>query len=240
MMKFEGQVPPHPRRPVNDSWMVIFADLLALLLTFFVLMYSMNSVQVSKWKAVVDSLSEHLNPERAKIQEKDWEKVETALIKQKQALSLHYLKNIIEEKLQYDPVLRRSSVQLLGDRLAISLPADLIFEKGSSSMTKEAYAAMMELGASLRHIRNRITVVGHTDLEPTSGLQYPSNWELSLVRAISVANMIRTSGYREKIETFGNGSSRFRDMDESIPLNKRYLLARRVDVIIRQDDRDGL
>lgn len=239
-MEFDNLPVGTRAKATGDSWMVIFADLLALLLTFFVLMYSMNSVQVSKWKAMVESLSENLNPERARIQEKDWETAETALVQQKQALSLNYLKNIIEEKLQYDPILRRSTVQLLDDRLAISLPADLIFEKGSSALTKESYAAMLELGDSLRNIKNRISVVGHTDMEPTSGKKYPSNWELSLVRAINVANMIKKSGYRQKIEIFGNGSSRFGDMDETIPLNKRYKLARRVDVVIRQEDKGPL
>ena len=44
----------------------------------------------------------------------------------------------------------------------------------------------------------------------------------------------RAAGYRGTIEAFGEGSSRFGDLDESIPLDERYHLARRVDVIILQ------
>ncbi|PHZ83349.1 flagellar motor protein MotB [Paremcibacter congregatus] len=229
-----------PEQANKDSWMIVFADLLALLLTFFVLMFSMSSVQVSKWKAVVESLSENLNPERAQIQEEDWQNVEAAQIPIKEALNLSYLNRIFSDKLQYDPILRRSTVTELDDRLAIALPADLIFEKGASKFSPGAYKSLQELAVALESIPNKITVVGHTDLEPTSGRRYPTNWELSLVRAISVAQMIEAAGYSQNIETFGNGPSRFSALDQNILLSDRYLLARRVDIFIHQDTKAPL
>lgn len=224
----------------DQSWLIIFADLLALLLTFFVLMFSMSSVQVSKWEAVVESLSENLNPSRAQIQDVDWQNIEAAMSPQKEALNLSYLKKIFEDKLRYDPILRRSSVILLDDRLAITMPADLIFETGQSEFSRDAYKSMQELGAALQSIQNRITVVGHTDMEPTSGRRYPTNWELSLVRAISVARLIAAAGYTNNIETFGYGSSRFDELDENIPLDERYFLARRVDIFIHLEDKEPI
>ncbi len=225
-----------PSEPPDESWLIIFSDLLALLLTFFVLLFSMNSVQVAKWEAVIESLSQNLNKKMAKIDDKDWKNIEVSMVPEKEALSLPYLKKILEDKLQYDPILGRSSVNLLDDRLIITLPADLIFEKGQSELSLDAYRSMKELGASLQFIQNKITVVGHTDLEPTSGRYYPSNWELSLVRAISIAKMIENAGYTKNIETFGNGPSRFDELDKNIPLDERYLLARRVDVVIYRED----
>lgn len=221
-----------------NSWMVIFADLLALLLTFFVLMFSMSSVEVAEWEAMVTSLSENLNPERAKIQDTDWNKIDEALTFEETALSLDYLKNIFEEKLSHDPILTRSTVTVLDDRLAISLPADLIFELGQAELATDARSAMLELGEALRSIDNEVIVVGHSDLEPISGKLYPTNWELSLARALSISKLIRSGGYRGKIEAFGNGSSRFGDLDETIPFDERYHLARRVDVIILQKKKD--
>ncbi len=220
------------------GWMVIFADLLALLLTFFVLMFSMSSVQVSKWQAMVTSLSENLNPERANIQDEDWNKIDEALVFEETALSLVYLKNIFEEKLSRDPILTRSTVTVLDDRLSISLPADLIFELGQAQLEPDARAAMLELGAALSSIDNEIIVVGHSDLEPISGRFYPTNWELSLVRAISIAQLIKSGGYMGDVEAYGNGSSRFKFLDETIPLDERYHLARRVDVIVLQKKKD--
>lgn len=221
-----------------NSWMVIFADLLALLLTFFVLMFSMSSVQVQEWQALVTSLSERLNPERAFIQEIDWNKIDEALVFEEQALNLDYLKNVFEEKLSHDPILTRSTVTVLDDRLAISLPSDLIFELGQAELAADARGAMLELGEALRSIDNEVIVVGHSDLAPISGRLYPTNWELSLVRALSIAKLIRSGGYRGNIEAYGNGSSRFNELDESIPLDERYHLARRVDVIVLENKKD--
>lgn len=232
------QKEPPQQKAGEESWLIIFADLLSLLLTFFVLMFSMSSVQVSQWEAAVKSLSENLNRSQAQIQQEDWHNIEAALVPEKEALSLPYLKRILEDKLQYDPILRRSSVKLLDDRLAITLPADLIFEKGQSEFSRDAYKSMRELGASLQSIENKITVVGHTDPEPTSGRFYPTNWELSLVRALSVARLIKQAGYTRHIEIFGDGPSRFDELDKSIPLNERYILARRVDILIYREDSD--
>ncbi|HPF46261.1 MAG: OmpA family protein [Alphaproteobacteria bacterium] len=224
----------HESKSDPNSWMVIFADLLALLLTFFVLMFSMSSVQVSEWQAMVTSLSENLNPERAKIQDINWNKIDEALSYEEEGLNLEYLKNIFEEKLSHDPILTRSTITVLDDRLAISLPADLIFDLGQAELDPDARSAMIELGEALRSIDNEVMVVGHSDLAPISGKQYPTNWELSLVRALSISKLIQAGGYRGTIEAFGEGSSRFGDLDESIPLDERYHLARRVDVIILQ------
>jgi len=226
------------RKPPDESWLVIFADLLALLLTFFVLMFSMSSVQVSKWEAVVESLSNNLNPNRPKIQNEDWHNVDAAMMPEVEALSLAYLHRVFEDKLRYDPILRHSSVALLDDRLTITLPADLIFQKGQSEFSDDASKSLLELSGALQALPNKITVVGHTDPEPTSGVRYPSNWELSLVRAISVARLIEQAGYTKNIETFGDGPSRFDGLDQSIPLDKRYLLARRVDIVIYRENKE--
>ncbi len=226
------------RKSDPNTWMVIFADLLALLLTFFVLMFSMSSVQVAEWQALVTSLSDNLNPERARIQEIDWDKVDESLVLEEQALNLDYLKNVFEEKLSHDPILTRSTVTVLDDRLAISLPSDLIFGLGQANLNPDARKAMIELGEALRSIDNAVMVVGHSDLSPISGRRYPTNWELSLVRAMSISKLIKSGGYQGEIEAYGNGSSRFGELDDSIPLDQRYHLARRVDVIILQNKQD--
>ena len=50
------------RRNYSKGWMITFADLLSLMLAFFVLLFAMSKVEVDSWKALVDSLSNRLNP----------------------------------------------------------------------------------------------------------------------------------------------------------------------------------
>ena len=48
---------------LSTVWLVIFADLVALLLTFFVMLFSMSNVTVESWQKMVDALTDALNPE---------------------------------------------------------------------------------------------------------------------------------------------------------------------------------
>jgi chemotaxis protein MotB len=56
------EMPPAP--PPDRVWMVIFTDLVSLMLTFFVLLFAMSSVQFDRWKAMTEALSQTLNPAR--------------------------------------------------------------------------------------------------------------------------------------------------------------------------------
>ena len=52
-------------KTISNAWMVTFADLTALMLTFFVLLFSMSKVETSHWEAIVDSLKHELNPSKS-------------------------------------------------------------------------------------------------------------------------------------------------------------------------------
>ena len=59
-MSDDFALPESPK--ASNAWMVIFADLTALLLTFFVLLFSMSSVNVAEWEEVISSFSTRLGP----------------------------------------------------------------------------------------------------------------------------------------------------------------------------------
>ena len=52
----------------DQSWMLIFTDLVSLMLTFFVLLFSMSVVKVDAWNNVVSALSQSLKPSERKAQ----------------------------------------------------------------------------------------------------------------------------------------------------------------------------
>lgn len=218
----------------SPAWMIIFADLLALMLTFFVLMFSMNAVQVDDWRSVADTLSDRLNPVRSQVQDKPWGGHEGATVNLPLGKNLSYIATVLAEKLAADPVLKESRVRFLGDRVAISIPADLLFKAGAAKISDPAaYAALAELAAMLRHIDNHITVVGYMDPAPTEGTPYPSPWELSLGRALFIARILKQSGYRGPLAVLGYGERRFGTLLDGLPPALQARLARRVDIVIR-------
>ena len=142
---------------------------------------------------------------------------------------------MIVEKFVDEPVLGRSIVQRLEDRLVISLPADALFEPGQTALTQAARNAALALVGSLRYFSNRIEVYGHADPRPLRMPDMASNWELSIARAATFADALRESGYSRPIRAFGYGDARFADIAPALALEERYRLARRVDVVIREE-----
>ena len=124
-------------------------------------------------------------------------------------------------------------------RVVLSLPADSLFPPGSADLVPGARRVLFLLGESLSVFANRVSVEGHTDPIQIQNDRYPSNWELSIDRAASVARALRQSGYTKTIAVYGHGSSRFDDVDIRLPRDERYAKSRRVDVLIDEPEAEG-
>lgn len=221
------------KEEARGAWMVTFTDLVSLMLTFFVMLFSMATVQIDKWDEVTDSLSTTLNPKKTESVATATADFNISTVFRKRAINLEYLQAVLLEKVEKDKVLSRTMVQLLDDRLLISLPGDLLFDKGSKTLSQRAESSMLKIGDVLRHVSNQIVITGHTDPVPSSGADYASNWELSLYRAIEVGNALRKSGFTQEFMAYGNGDSGFNQLP-AIAKEKKYALARRVDIMVLQ------
>ncbi|MBT3358844.1 MAG: flagellar motor protein MotB [Rhodospirillales bacterium] len=218
-------------RPASKAWMVIFTDLVSLMLTFFVLLFSMSSVQIDQWDEMTDALSQTLNPSSEKTVTAVTAEYNIATMFRRRAVNLDYLGAVLEDTVTKDPVLSRSRLMRLEDRLVVALPGDLLFAPGRAELSERARQALFVLGGVLRNVGNQIGVNGHTDPTPPAGGGYQSNWELSMGRAAVVANSLRNSGYSEDIIAYGYADSRFGDLPD-LPNEERMSLARRVDIIV--------
>lgn len=217
----------------SGAWMVTFTDLVSLLLTFFVMLFSMSTLQLDKWEAITDSLSTTLNPTKIETVASATAEYNISTVFRKRAINLEYLQAVLHEKMAQDKILSRSMIQLLDDRLLISLPGDLLFVSGSKNLSTRAEETMLKLGDVLRHVSNQVVITGHTDPEPANGADYASNWELSLFRAVSVGNALRKSGFTQEFLAYGYGDSGYEQLP-NIPETEKKSLARRVDVLILQ------
>lgn len=220
---------PPGRGPAKQMWLVTFTDLVSLMLAFFVLLFSMSTIKTDQWKTVTESLTRRLNPSA------EAEPVAAANIgglTQDVGLRLTYLATLLETQMEVDPILRGALIHRLGDRLAISLPSDLLFGPGEALLERKAQAALFELGGILTHIANDIVVFGHTDPRPVTGERFTSNWELSVARAVAVSNELRRAGYTRDIIAYGAAESRFEDVTDLLPMSRRLELGRRVDILV--------
>lgn len=89
----------------------------------------------------------------------------------------------------------RLSVSIVRGRMVINLPQDILFASGSASLGREGRQTLSEIASVLQEFGDRtFQVEGHTDDDPISTAQFPSNWELSAARALSVVKLLVEQG----------------------------------------------
>jgi chemotaxis protein MotB len=89
----------------------------------------------------------------------------------------------------------RLSVSISRGRLVINLPQDILFASGSATLGRDGRQTVAEVASVLAEIEDRrFQVEGHTDNVPISTAQFPSNWELSAARALSVVKILVEQG----------------------------------------------
>lgn len=214
--------------------MVIFADVLALLLTFFVLLFSMNSVKIEGWRAIVETFSERLNPARSETVAEVEAVSGAATVRRPSALDLDYLSNILEVKVSDHPLLGQGVIRRFHDRLVFSLPTDLLFEPGAARLAPGNVRAAAELGELFRLVTNRISVAGHAERLPDADGEFANHWDLSLARAVRIAAAIRAAGYFRHVPAFGEGNARFDILEDVGRDRDGGRFARRIDIVIEK------
>ncbi len=94
----------------------------------------------------------------------------------------------------------RSDIRIVGDRFV--LQAEVLFDPGSAELGASGREQLVRLASSMRGLLNQIPndlnwvlrVDGHTDRVPIRNAQFPSNWELSTARALSVTRFLIEQG----------------------------------------------
>ena len=145
----EGKPDSGPKGP--PPWMLSLADLISLLLTFFVMLFAMSTVKVDAWNEIIDAMSKAPVDIEEK-EETDIPEAETNVSTtiRKPAMNLDYLKSILTNNLKNDDVLRDAILRQETDSLILSLPGDLLFVSGQAALTRQAVQALFRIGGTRR------------------------------------------------------------------------------------------
>ena len=166
-----------------DRWLLTYADLITLLLAFFIVMYSVSRVDSGKFDRITTALSSVFKgPQLKPISAKDISS-ELAVNKQLQRGDL----GVLEEQIKKISLQLGLDTQLSTDfqnrGLVIHISESAFFDAGKADLKPKARKALDLISVQLSKIPNHIRVEGHTDNIPINTLKYPSNWELSTARA---------------------------------------------------------
>jgi chemotaxis protein MotB len=216
-------------------WLISFADLVGILLAFFVLIFSMSQIDADRLEAMsggVDLGTEAVPGATgaADVAERNAPQAELEI-----GQDLGYLGSLLREQVSREPLLADTLVRQGAGRIVLSLPAELLFAPNGAMPTATGERALFALVGLLRNLPNRIEVEGHADPDKPDTASFASNWELSLARALTVAMQLEQSGYRHRVIARGDGDSRFDEISAALTAAERGALARRVDIIVHEE-----
>lgn len=236
-------VPPDPPRkkkaaggPAGEgapAWVVTFADLATLLLTFFVLLLSFSNMDVVKYREMVGSVQERFGV--TTMERGDYQTVSVGQIADVDSnVRDNSVKVAAREQIVntiYDAVVREgykdaASISVSDEGVRVRMKGRVLFEPGNADLEKGGLRFLDSLVRLLKENKNiRMTVEGHTDDTQTRSAKFPSNWELSTVRAARTlaylvdqgapANRMAAAGYAGTRPQFPN------NQPETKVLNRR-------------------
>ncbi len=191
-----------PEAHVNhERWLVSYADFITLLFAFFVVMYAISSVNEGKYKVFSSSLRSvfetppgsskpiellHGSASSSKTEDKQVsDEQKKVLVQIRQDMMGALSKNV-----------GHSSIRVTdhGTWIGVDIQSELLFSSGSAVLSNQALMTLSGIATVLQRYTNVVRVQGYTDNVPVVNSVYPSNWELSAARAVSVLRLFEEQG----------------------------------------------
>lgn len=177
----------------SPHWMTTYADMVTLLLTFFVLLISFSTISEIKFDAAISSLKGALGVLDKSDGIVDGMTVEISTDEVLRRKNLYEdvmkLKEIAKE-LGYEEDV---SIEATGTGMLIQLGDRVLFDLGKADLKPEAYPILEIIGKTVKEQSKEVLVCGHTDDLPINTPKFPSNWELSTARAVTVVKYLINS-----------------------------------------------
>jgi len=199
----------------HERWLVSYADFITLLFAFFVVMYSISSINEGKYRVLSDTLTnafvtpaQSLKPIQVGEQVRsvipqpgDFATPEPVTVEastqardQSEPPSMDQIRANLN--LALEPFIDQDLVKVTRtDRgIEVEMKSEMLFKSGSASPSRIAFKALKDFTAIVKSVPNKINVEGHTDNVPIKTVTFPSNWELSAARAASVVHVLAKLG----------------------------------------------
>ncbi len=227
------------------EWMTTYSDLVTLLLTFFILLFSMATVDQNKFDEIAASLSYTMlnlkgsdsvldssnnsiitfdytkydsEEAEAKRKEKYVEDANEMVVDAEEKLKgkeFDEAKNDIRDTIEEQGISDKVQVVEEKDYLLIRLDQEIFFDSGSADIVPEGKAVLSSLAVSLREMENEIMISGHTDNVPMTNKRFATNWELSTARATNVVRYFVEAENLDPLLFTATGNGEYRPVGDN-------------------------
>jgi len=175
----------------GGDWLTTYADMMTLLMTFFVLLFAMSTLDPVKLENFGQSFGEHQGSR------KKTKKVSLSQINKE------VKKLVVSQELQ-----KQVKVRMDARGVTLEIASDLAFNVGRADLSPAIKIFLAKLVGTMKKATYAIAVEGHTDNIPIRSSIFPSNWELSAARSSAVIRYLTAQGVApDKFRAIGFGDT---------------------------------
>ncbi|MCB2106637.1 MAG: hypothetical protein KDE14_03000 [Rhodobacteraceae bacterium] len=172
-----------------SAWLITFADLVLLLLTFFVLVFVMSRPVLPRYVPMAQSYLEVFNP--IAVDEPRGKPMSFTVAQEATGDNLAYLRSVLETSFATFPTLQDVQFRSTARYLILSLENRAFFDAGRATLTPGAEQVIFDLAGVLGNLANPVAVLGSGD----GSARDQAHWALGLSRADEVAQAMIRAGY---------------------------------------------
>jgi chemotaxis protein MotB len=231
----------------TSGWLTTFNDLVTLLMVFFVLMFSMSSINTDKIKEFQYALQSGLGILR------EGQRVSVSVKEPQPIDDMSHINTQPEEKKAQDKnqVIGTLTADVLKDLESdlgiqvtlshrgarLSFEDRVLFDFGKAGIHPEGFSFLDKIATVLKKGPHAVRVEGHTDNVPIQTKRFPSNWELSVARAVNVVKYFAevSNINPHRLSAVGYGESR-PVVPNDAPQNRAK--NRRVEILLISEDKE--
>jgi chemotaxis protein MotB len=183
----------------SERWLLTYADLITLLLGLFVILYAMSIEDKAKYDGFKEALAQMFGGRSVLTGEKSVMKMPSTsrssqapgkTRKRTHSKLMSDLNSLLAKEINTQKVALKETPE----GVSINLLELLLFDTGKADIKPQAYETLNKIATYIIEMPNQIRVEGHTDNVPISTPQFPSNWHLSIARAMNTGYYILQQG----------------------------------------------
>lgn len=243
-MKRKHQINEQAEDQKGSRWLTTFNDMVTLLMVFFVLLFSLSNIDARKMADFQNALQSGLgilrSGQRSNITIKDAQPIKDMSHIETQAegrsgTQQRNMEQTIETVL--DSLDADIGLQVIysEEGAHLSFEDGVLFDFGRADLSPKGYAVLDKIADVIRRMTYPIRVEGHTDNVPIRTRRFPSNWELSTIRAVNVLKYFVDEGKIDprRLSAVGYGESKPIAANDS---PRHRAKNRRVEIVLLKED----
>ena len=182
-----------------DRYLITYADLLTLLFALFVLFYVMSKPDGTKMQELMEAFNNAFNPNQMIEGNRLSPSVESAetpplVLFPAKPLDIEQVQQEISTKLAQLVESKQLNLEIIEDGLKLQIPNQFLFPPAKATLSNNSDDIMNTIAGAIGDLDLQINIDGHTDNVPIKTISYPSNWELSAARAVTILQALLTRG----------------------------------------------